>query len=48
VYRNVPLKNAVKYENSERTGYRQRVSMEHNICHYIFSTKVYKIIYGWR
>jgi hypothetical protein len=25
VYRNVPLKNAVKYENSEWTGYRQRV-----------------------
>ena len=34
-------------DNSEWTGYKQRVSMEHNICHYIFSTKVYKIMYGW-
>jgi hypothetical protein len=44
---NVPLKYAVKYENSEWTGYKQRISMEHKICHYIFSTKVYKILHNY-
>jgi len=36
-----------RMDNSEWTGYRQRVSMEHKLCHYIFSTKVYAILYGW-
>jgi len=36
-----------RMDNSEWTGYRQGVSMEHKICHYIFSTKVYTILYGW-